>query len=164
MSEHPRTIDTEALDWSEQVMGPFACKRKGLGQAAGGRELGCSLYRLEPGQKAYPAHFHHHNEEAILVTAGEGTLRLGDEHLPVRRGHYVAFPAGEGLGHQLVNTSDGPLEYLCLSTNRLPEVAEYPDSGKVGVMGAPPPDGDTARRLLKVFLLDSDVAYWEGES
>ncbi len=37
-------------------------------------------------------------------------------------------------GHQLVNRSPAPLRFLALSTMIEPEVAVYPDSGKIGVL------------------------------
>ena len=45
-----------------------------------------------------------------------------------------------------------PGRVLILSANRTPEVASYPDSGKVGSV----PPG-------KLFRLDDAVGYWEGE-
>lgn len=39
--------------------------------------IGTSLYKLLPGNKAFPFHCHYGNEEAIFILSGNGTLRLG---------------------------------------------------------------------------------------
>ncbi len=54
--------------------------------------------------------------------------------------------------------------YLAVSTKLSPEIAEYPDSGKFGVLAeyAPGPDGKPQgfRFVGKESL---NVNYWEGE-
>src|SRR5207248_1693244 len=41
--------------------------------------LGMSVYELPPGQTQCPYHFHHGNEEMILVLRGRPTLRRPDD-------------------------------------------------------------------------------------
>ncbi len=161
---HPNIVNTADLEWNTRAHEPrFQCEHKPLAARAGGRELGCGLFRIQPGKTAFPIHFHHANEEAIYFIAGEGTLRLGEESHPVEAGDYIVFPAG-GQAHQLINSSQRPLEYLCMSTMIQPEVVEYPDSGKIGVRADPPErEGQGRGRLHKNFLGDSDVDYYEGE-
>ena len=48
----------------------------------------------------------------------------------------VAFPVGERGAHQLANRTDEPVRLLMVSEMRSPEIAVYPDSGKVGVARA----------------------------
>ena len=64
---------------------------------------------------------------------GSGELRLGDARVALRAGDYVAFPAGQGGAHQVLAGPEG-IAYWCLSTMLDPEIAGYPDSGKVGAM------------------------------
>ena len=102
--------------------------------AAGATKLGCRLTVLPPGKKAFPHHVHHVNDELFVILSGEGTLRFGTEQYPVGSGDVIVCPAGGGdRAHQLINTSSGELRYLSISSMQLPEVAEYPDSGKFGV-------------------------------
>ncbi len=165
MARHQHVINMEDLDWERTPPhgGKFAGERKQLGAPAGGEKLGCSLFRLEPGKTAFPAHTHYANEEAVYILAGEGAMRLGDERVPVKEGDYIAMPVG-GPAHQLLNTSQGPLEYLCISTMFHPEVVTYPDSGKVGAMaGGAPGGGKEGRKVWGFFKQDSDVDYYEGE-
>jgi uncharacterized cupin superfamily protein len=139
----------------------FASRNKRLGALSGGKSLGCSLYEVPPGRRAFPMHAHLANEEAIYVLEGEGTLRIGDREVPVRAGDYVAFLPGTSHAHQLVNTSSAPIRYLCMSTMRAPEVALYTDSNKLGVWGTPP---EPTRLLFKRSSGGGTLAdYYDGE-
>jgi hypothetical protein len=51
---------------------------------------------------------------------------------PLRPGDIVAAPAGTE-SHQIINTGDGELRYLGISTLGSVDVVDYPDSGKVAV-------------------------------
>lgn len=134
---HPHVTNVDELDWSTTEYGSrFACNRKGLAAGAGGKKLGCSLFEVAPGKRAFPLHAHFGKEEALYILEGEGTLRLSDGQIPVRAGDYMAFLVGQA--HQLVNTSNAPLRYLCFSTQESPEVVTYPDSDKLGVLTGEP--------------------------
>jgi len=62
-------------------------------------------------------------------------------------------PGGRELAHQIVNNSSDELVYLSVSTKLSPEIAEYPDSGKFGVLSS------DIRFLGK---LDQSLGYWDG--
>lgn len=163
MSTKP--VNESDLAWSVQTRGEkYGTRRRQLGAAAGGRELGCSLVELPPGRASWPYHFHLANEEAIYVLEGAATLRLPDGELGLKAGDYVALPAGAASAHQLVNRSGAPCRYLATSTMREPDVTVYPDSGKVGVFAGAAPGGPKEQRTLNAFLpLESAVDYWAGE-
>ena len=59
---------------------------------------------------------------------------------------------GEEGSHQISNTSDEPLRYLCLSTMDEPDVLVYPDSGKIGVFAGSAPGGPKEKRTLHKYL------------
>lgn len=151
------------LDWSELDGGNMEIRRKQLGDAANGEQLGCSLYELPSGQEAWPYHYHTSNEEAIYVLAGEGTLRLAGETHPLDESDYVALPADESGGHKVINDSEGSLRYLVFSTMNEPDVTVYPDSGKFGVYVGSPPGGRRERSLEGYYFIDDAVDYWDGE-
>lgn len=67
--------------------------------------------------------------------------------------------------HQIVNTSTAELKYLAVSTRLSPEIAEYPDSGKVGVLAEFPPGAAGKLAMFRLILRDSSSTadYWEGE-
>lgn len=161
----PNVTNEDELRWAEHSHGEkFGYRRKSLGSAAGGEKLGCSLYEVEPGKRAWPYHYHGANEEAIYVLKGSGTLRVGDEEVPLGKGDYATFPASAEGAHQLVNTSDETLRYLCFSTMVQPDAMVYPDSGKVGVFVGAAPGGPKEKRTLSGFFREGDgVDYYEGE-
>ena len=99
-------------EWSATSIWSGASTRMGRTSApgvsnssAGGEKLGCSLYEVPPGRRAWPYHYHLANEEAIYVLEGSGTLRIGGEEIRVSQGDYVALPASAQAAHQLVNDS-----------------------------------------------------------
>ncbi|WP_137286963.1 cupin domain-containing protein [Halorussus salinisoli] len=156
-------VNEQSLDWSTTERGETKFERKQLGDAAGGDELGCSLYEIPPGRRSWPYHYHTANEEALFVLAGEGTLRLDGEETTLREGDYVALPADETGAHRVVNHSDEPLRYLMVSTMNEPDVTVYPDSEKVGVFVGSPPGARDERSVHGYYDLDADVDYWSGE-
>lgn len=159
-----RVVHEDEVEPVQTVRGSrFASTRRQLGRAAGGVQLGCSLMEVPPGRRAWPAHFHSTNEEALYILSGEGTLRLGNDAVAVRAGSYVALPVSTSA-HQLINTGAEPLRYLCLSTMHAADICVYPDSGKIGVFAGAAPGGDPAQRTLSLFL-DGQATrpYWDGE-
>lgn len=108
-----------------------------LGPLAGSRELGCSLFELDPGGQAAPYHLHHGNEELLIVLDGELELRTPEGTRTVGRGAVVGFLAGPAGAHRLRNTSDRPARYILISTMRFPEVAEQLDTGTILAMSEP---------------------------
>lgn len=178
MANRPENVVGEGdIGWSEQRHeGRFGHRRKRLAEAAGGLKVGCSLYEVEPGRAAFPRHYHLANEEAIYVLEGSGTLRLGreGEEVALSRGDYAALPTGADGAHQLVNTSDSVLRYLCLSTAVEPDVLVYPDSGKVGIYAGAtagdPKEEEVFAEFLRgdvrvgyYHLRGADVGYYDGE-
>lgn len=158
-------VHERELEWIELSHGDrIAFKRKLLGQATGAEKLGCSMFEVAPGKRAWPFHYHFANEEALYVLEGSGTLRLGAEEFPITAGHFVTFNAGPDHPHQLINRGTGPLRYLCFSTMIGPEVAGYPDSGKLGIIAGRAPAGSgRVSAMRKCFREGSEVDYYDGE-
>lgn len=157
-------INIDEMEWQESNQENFHHFRKSLGTKAGGKMLGASLYKLLPGKKAFPFHFHHANEEAIFVISGNGTLRINTQEILIKPNDYIALPRGSEHAHQMINTSNIPLEYLCISTMIEPEVMEYPDSNKLGVMTCSAPGGEKKPQSFKAFYRkDDDVSYYDNE-
>jgi uncharacterized cupin superfamily protein len=138
----------------------FAAERQRVGAAVGARKLGYSFFSVPPGKAAFPFHLHHTNEEMVYLVEGEGLLRIGRDEVKVSSGAFIALPPGPDHPHQLINTSDRALKYLCVSTMEHPEIAEYPDSKKIGayVGGA----GDGGFRAL--YRKEENVPYYDGEN
>lgn len=155
-----RDVETE-----EKTPKDEGFKRKRLSQAVGGEKLGCSLYILSPGLQSWPYHYHTANEEAIFVLSGRGTIQIAGGEEEIQKGDYVSFPAGDDGAHQIFNSGDAELTYLCFSSMIEPEVAIYPESNMVGVFVGAPPGGNPEEQTLKRFLqADSEVDYWGNDS
>lgn len=166
MTDRPSHVTSEEeLQWTEHSHGEkFGYRRKSLSAASGGEKLGCSIYEVEPGHRAWPYHYHGANEEAIYVLSGRGTLRTGEEEVPIYEGDYASFAASAEGAHQLINTSDATLRYLCFSTMMEPDAMVYPDSGKVGLFVGAAPGGSKEKRVISEFFRHKDsVDYYEGE-
>lgn len=138
----------------------FAAERRRVGAAIGAKKLGYSFFSVPPGKTAFPFHLHHTNEEMIYVFEGEGTLRFEKEEQTVSAGTFISFPPGAGHPHQLINTSDRALKYLCVSTMEYPEITEYPDSKKIGAVTSGPHDPG----FRAFYRKQENVAYYEGEN
>lgn len=165
MKRHPNVINEADVEWVESRRGErWGERRRQLGMAAGGRKLGASVYELEPGRRSWPYHFHLANEEAIYVLAGAGTLRIGTGEVAVAPGDWVALPVGPRCAHQLINTGDEPLRYLCVSTMIEPDATVYPDSEKVAIFAGSAPGGNRADRTYGA-LLDgrARLEFWARE-
>jgi uncharacterized cupin superfamily protein len=100
-----------------------------VGAQAGARELGASVYELDPGAVGSPWHLHHANEELLFVLAGTLSVRGPEGTRLLPAGAVVAFPRGQAGAHSLVNRSDAPVRYLVVSTTNRPDVVEYLDTG-----------------------------------
>ena len=118
--------------------------------------IGGSMYELEPGDRLWPYHTHHANEEWAIVLRGRPTLRTPEGEQELAEGDVVAFRRGKGGAHQVRNDTDAPIRVLMLSTLLKPDIVEYLDSGKVGARAV---DGE---RIL-MSRPGPELDYWEGE-
>ncbi len=143
-----RVVRTGTLEWVAFGAGAFRASRRAIGEAGGCRRLGCSLYRVDPGERPGPFHAHHVNEEAFVALRGRGTLRTPAGEIPVGPGDVIGCPPGPESAHQFLAGGDEPLEILAVSTMEEPEIVEYPDLGEVRVMAGSPPGGDVLARTI----------------
>ncbi|WP_028009330.1 cupin domain-containing protein [Solimonas flava] len=143
----------------------YAARMGMIGAKLGAQKLGYNLTEIPPGRRAFPFHNHRVNEEMFLILEGTGEVRIGSQTHAVRAGDVIACPAGgREAAHQIINTGTSPLRYLGVSTKLSPEIAEYPDSGKFGVLAEFPPGADgQAQGFRFVGRSGNEVAYWEGE-
>jgi uncharacterized cupin superfamily protein len=160
-------INIDSLTEKREVGGgaDFAATLFPIGMHIGAKKLGYNVTVLPPGKRGFPFHNHHANEEMFFVLSGKGQLRFGKETYDVRGGDVIACPpGGPEVAHQLVNTGTEELKYLAVSTTIDTDVYQYPDAGKVGmvggrVFGANP----SATFQSKFYVESSDVDYWHGE-
>jgi uncharacterized cupin superfamily protein len=104
-----------------------------VGERAGAELIGASLYELEPGQKTFPYHWQYVEEEMLIVLGGEPTLRTSEGERRLTRGDLVVFRRGPDGAHLVRNDTADAVRILMLSTPSRVEIAEYPDSEKIGI-------------------------------
>jgi uncharacterized cupin superfamily protein len=134
----------------------WGSKGVSVGARLGAELIGGGLYELEPGDRLWPYHTHHANEEWLIVVRGTPTLRTPGGEQDLREGDVACFRRGPDGAHQVSNSTDRPVRVLMLSTLLAPEIVEYLDTGKVGTRDA---------RGKRLFLARPGPAadYWEGE-
>lgn len=83
-----------------------------LGPSAGLADFGVSLVRLEPGAWSSQRHWHHGEDEFLVMLSGEAVLVDDDGPQSLRAGDCAAFPKGDGNGHHLRNESGADCVFL----------------------------------------------------
>jgi uncharacterized cupin superfamily protein len=127
-----------------------------VGGQIGSELIGGSMYELEPGDRLWPYHTHHANEEWVIVVRGEPTLRTPEGEHVLREGDVVCFPRGKEGAHQVSNRTEAPIRVLMLSTLIAPDIVEYLDTGKIGARSV------KGERIL-LARPGPEIDYWEGE-
>jgi uncharacterized cupin superfamily protein len=127
-----------------------------VGKQIGGELIGAGLYEVEPGNKLWPYHTHHANEEWLLVLRGQPTLRTPEDERQLDEGDVVCFPRGKSGAHQVWNGTDSPVRVLMLSTLIAPDIVEFLDTGKISARSV-------AGELIMFGRPGPELDYWEGE-
>jgi uncharacterized cupin superfamily protein len=146
----PCVVHLDAVEAATRDGATVARTRRDLGRPAGSRTSGLSHVAIRPGKLGAPPHCHSAEEELFVVLAGEGTLHLDREEVPVRAGHVVARPAGSRVAHAF---SAGPagLTHLAYGQRVADDACFYPRSGKIAFRG------------LGVIGRLQQLDYWDGE-
>lgn len=176
-AEQPAVAETD-LDWDEYDHGHRQFRRKRLASAAGGEELGTSLYELDPGKRTWPRHYHAGNEEAIYVLGGELTLWLGSEEAQegsgensdaeetehvLEPGDYVALPSGPDHAHEMKAHGDETARFLVISTMNEPDLSVLVERDAAMLFAGGAPGNYDDRYISKTVDLDAEVEYWGEE-
>jgi uncharacterized cupin superfamily protein len=79
-------------EWDvEQDQPGFRWKRLRLGRRLGGELLGASVYEMPPGERSFPYHFHHGNEELLVVVEGSVAVRTPEGEQKLGKGAAALF-------------------------------------------------------------------------
>ena len=116
---------------------PFSSRAARVGEAAGGKELGATLYEILPGGAISPYHIHHGNEEILFVLSGSPEVRTPTGMRMLEAGAVVAFPRGRSGAHRVKNSPTAPARGLIVSMMNFPDVVEHPDTGTWLAMSGP---------------------------
>ncbi|MEZ5832567.1 MAG: cupin domain-containing protein [Dongiaceae bacterium] len=153
-------ISSEDVAWNAEGPGEgtrYGGRSKHLTYAAVGADyhVGVLIESPAPGMRMWPRHYHMLEEEHVLILEGEATLLLGEERHPMKPGDYVCFPAGQKIGHSILNSGDGPCSYLMIGARNPNDVCVYPDSNKVAV--------NALKVRESIFDMAATRRYWDGE-
>src|SRR5436305_3457820 len=144
-------------DWDEtRDRDGWRIKEAFVGHHISGALIGASMAEVEPGNKLWPYHTHHANEEWVIVLRGQPTLRTPRGEQALKEGDVACFPRGKDGAHQIINRTDAPVRVLMLSSMTQPDIIEYLDTGKVLADGA-------AGETIMFSRPGPRVEYWEGE-
>jgi uncharacterized cupin superfamily protein len=160
-------VNAAETEWTDYDHGDRRFRRKRLGAAAGGEELGTSLYEVDPGVRTWPRHYHAGNEEAIYVLDGRMRLWLGSGEAEVERslepGDYVALPRGPDHAHEVEAVGDEPARFLVLSTMNEPDLSVLVARDAAMLMAGAAPGDYGDRYISRAVDLNAEVDYWDGE-
>jgi uncharacterized cupin superfamily protein len=153
----PKVFNLNGDEWDRTEERPgWRSKDAWVGARIESELIGGSMYELEPGDRLWPYHTHHANEEWLIVLRGRPTLRTPEGEEELAEGDVVAFRRGKDGAHQVRNGTAEPIRVLMLSTLIQPDIVEYLDSGKVGARSV------AGERIL-LARPGPDLDYWEGE-
>jgi uncharacterized cupin superfamily protein len=96
--------------------------------------LAATVHEIPPQGRGGPLHFHHGNEEMLVVLRGRPTLRTPAGERQLDEGEVVVFRRGPEDAHTCSNATDEPVRYLMISNNASPDAVEYPELGLLSVM------------------------------
>jgi uncharacterized cupin superfamily protein len=149
MADEPNILNPQ---WdAEMPDAPFRAKAMRAGARAGSQELGATLYEIEAGGAISPYHFHHANEELLIVLSGSPEIRTPGGARRVQPGAVLAFPRGEDGAHAVTNPGPEPARMLFISTMHFPDVAEHVDTGALLAI--------TGQAAGRAFPAGSDVPF-----
>ena len=104
------------------------------GQGGGAVTSGLNHLTIDGGANGWPFHCHAAEEEILVVLDGDGTVTVGKEQSPVRRGHVLARPAGTGQAH-IFEAGAAGITMLAYGTKEPNDITHYPRSGKIYLRG-----------------------------
>jgi uncharacterized cupin superfamily protein len=123
--------EVEPLEWGSRDMGGL---ERRLGAAAGSVRTGLNHEVISPGKLNTTPHCHSAEEEIFVMLEGSGTLLLGEDEHPVRRGQVISRPPGTGKAHAF-RADDEQLTLLSYGTREPNDIAYYPRSRILALRG-----------------------------
>lgn len=128
-------LDLEAIPQTNATGYPpeFAGEVEGrwyrrLAPIAGLTRMGASHVTLKPGAFSSQRHWHSHEDELVVILAGEAVLIENAGETVVRPGDVLAWAAGVEDGHRLHNRSHADCVFIAVSAgDKSKDHGEYPD-------------------------------------
>ena len=113
-------------------------KRK-MGNFFGLDNFGINHTTLAPGASSALQHHHAKQDEFVVILEGTATLHFGDDKHIMKAGDCMGFPAGQGVGHAIVNESKTEtVVYLEVGDRTADDEVEYPKEDLRAIPGTTP--------------------------
>jgi uncharacterized cupin superfamily protein len=90
-----------------------------LAPATGLTELGATHVMLKPGAWSSQRHWHHGEDEMVVMLSGEAVLIDDTGETLLKPGDIAAFPKDDGNGHCMINRSDADCTFVAISAGPL---------------------------------------------
>ncbi len=152
---YPNVFETE-FQYDQSDPPGFRCGAASVGSLAGATENSVRAFELPAGEKLCPYHYEY-VEEWLLVLDGPVDVRGPGGWETLSSGALACFASGPEGAHQVANRGERTAKVLMWSSARVPAVAVYPDSDKIGVWPGNSDDDVMLRRA------DGKVDYYAGE-
>lgn len=102
--------------------------RQAVAAAGGLTQFGANIVTLPPGAWSSQRHWHSHEDELVVMLAGEAVLVEDDGETRLIAGDVACFPAGVANAHHLQNRSAAPCSFLAVGTDFIDvDHCFYPD-------------------------------------
>jgi uncharacterized cupin superfamily protein len=98
-----------------ETFGTGACPGKELGL----KRIAVNYEVLEPGDRSSWPHAHSEQEEFLFILEGKGQVWLDGNLYDVGAGDCIAFVAGTGIAHCLINNSNDKVRFLVVGEQNL---------------------------------------------
>jgi uncharacterized cupin superfamily protein len=129
-----KKIDREKLETQigSRYPAPFdepcrARKRVRLAKATGVTQFGVNELTIPPGAWSSQRHWHHTEDEFVMVLRGEVVLITNAGEEVLHAGDAAGFPCGVADGHHFVNRSNADVVLMEVGSTKQGEIAEYSD-------------------------------------
>jgi uncharacterized cupin superfamily protein len=98
-----------------------------FGALAGFAHLGANMVRLDPGAWSSQRHWHHGEDELVIMLEGEAVLVEDGGETVLRAGDVCTWAAGAANGHCIQNRGHAPCRFLAVSAGDADAGGEYSD-------------------------------------
>jgi uncharacterized cupin superfamily protein len=104
-------------------------------------------------------HFHHGNEEWVIVLQGALSVRTPAGTQELGPGEVSVFRRGPDGAHALSNESASACRFIVFSSMRDPDVVVYPDAAVVGAIAGDAPTAGRDAPFEAFFPTDARIDY-----
>jgi len=120
----PRTNSIYPQQFQATVNGR---SKRALGNHFELQNFGVNHTTLAPGAASALQHHHSKQDELVYILEGTATVRLGSDEIEMKSGTCIGFPAGQGVGHCIVNKSNENVVYLEIGDRAKRDEVDYPE-------------------------------------